>query len=1665
MSIKTFDELLAENEEKIKQRRAAKIQQEREKALSLLPDAPKSVTPEAIEMMQNMYLDYQGIKNEIAEKKQTQQSEGAATSIAKTGASVLTELSVGFGGSYLTKGGPRAAKLVKNLQLMMKGVRAARAGAVAVAGTPTPQTVVAGATGLALTEGGSWFLGNLASQTLRKALGDQDEYKASELIAAGAFGIIATPADKFITGAGRKFLSKRIPLKVSGEGIGFAFKAKERVIIKGVPTVISGASIGVAETALRDTVGIMLGEEGEFRDATEYWLAAGIGGGLNSIFHIFAKTGAWGRAQAGNVTERAVERVKERLSLLQKDLAKAKKAAASPRIGIEKSDALFAVKKLNKEIKEQSEAIALIQDFGDKIKEEARVAAKQEVNPAPEVIVRPDPIEEPTVTSKETETPEAKTEPPPLPKVDEKLEVSPEKTERVINDLTKRLKTLEQDIISGKITKDNFDPTEWAAIVNKTTKLLDALEFDTEQILRQIIKEGATPALFKNLQRNIDAHIKFVEFKAPMTAVSGNVVNFSNPKKSWESETAEFSIANSKELEALRNFKRYLDSVVDKSDDDSFFADTAQEYLDTKDTFRRNQRKKAREEAKEEQVVNLETRVKELEEKLAEKKKVASGKTATQPKTAKEKAEAQLEKEQQDFVEGKQDESPKKAAKEEDAELQELRERIAFYKKNKKEAAEIEELEASIDRLSKLGKEGDPEKISKLVSGKPKWAGIKKVKSYLEDLRSVDRALRRELKESLKPQKTPEEKMQDALNNRIQKLEKQLKEARGRAVGPDAKAADELAGETTVKKEDPPEVKELQAALNTYKRFEREAANYDAAVAEAERLKEILKRGDAAEMQQEVGRMPDNLKDDSVKSAYDKAVKEVKKRKAVMRRFLTEASKKEGKKAKAARDKELYENMLNVLNKGQDADKGHWFMRLVRRFRAARKASLINSAASAAAAFPTGIGEVFLKNPLKAAAFLIYGQKGYKTRFARAALSEAFIGIGQFFSLFNPGSLKRLKPNQVQRMFGRAFNEAVNPQTATSRFELETNAYRTIFPTGIRRVLTKAKNNAKLQEEGKEYLRKWISKEMMSGNLWNILALGMKTITGTDAAFSKINLDVAVRTRFKQQAIIEFPNNPSKAEKRFNQLLEAAQKDESGLILYEIDEEINDMLDLVRESMLMASSADGITSAKTMILDEVANNLSRMMNDDSRPFLAFIMEALMPFVGPGIRGAQRGLNLSGVALIKATYRLARPNKKYQNIFDKVKKEHEETIKQLEILKYEAKKAGNTTEALRIEKQIQQEQALADLADTRRVMENIDTLGTALVTVSLFSIGAMASKMGFGYGSNSHLTNEQKTRDKTKQEFTLFGMDISSWAPFVSPLVLIMDIINYFKAREEGTIAKDIDLPTVVKNSLKATVKEMPMNQGLKAMEDIFGEDSEKFWTALANTAGGYILPIPSQVRKRVENATREGTMNELRGENSASGFWARVWYGATGAAAPNKKRDVFGRIRESGRTIEFEFNRFATKEYSEPTFTEKQIANDKDGVITFRLSKQIRGIDLFSYRNKDGYTLYSAYADIVEKREILQKLENILTNKSNSRNTAWLRDLNIKERIGESEDFVNLGHARINRFIMKEHESAKKELLKNETLLKDFINSEGKTAFEVFEERGTRIEIPSPINP
>ena len=794
-----------------------KLEEERKQRAVIPP--PTGLSAEDLEVITNAGLVAQGIKEDDALKG--------------TLFGVGAELGIGVTASAFTKSGARASKVAKNIKTLInaaRGVKTISAGAVV---TPEPVSTAVGAIGFAAGEAAIWGFSNIIGQEVRKAYGIQDATRGSEVIAAAAFGILATPIDAGVVKAGRQFLNKRMPVKLTDDVIGKSFKTRE-LIVKGAPAVVSGAVQGMAETAMRQEVAILFEEEGADRNALEYLVAAGVGGGLNSVFHVFSKTGAFGRRQATKVTDRAVDRVKERINLLQKDLAKAKKAAASPRIGFEKSVAIQEVQKLNRKIKDELQVIALIEDFGDDIKKASKLAEKQEVTPAPDVVVKPEPLDEPKVTAKETEAPESETVKKPEPS--DKF-LPEEKVDSVIDDFSNdldELNNLEERINNGDLKAQEVQQKMIPAVINKSKKIVDAAEFDAENAVRKIVKGEDRANAFRELSKSLAVQIRVIEeVLGPLNNVVGSGVRANRKDVTIDENISKWSRATTEEIAALRNLKRYVDGAV-ADDVDEMFADTAQEYLSSKNKLRRNQRKKAREEAKGEQVVNLETRVKELEEKLAEKKAVESGKPAKQPKTAKEKAEAQLEKEQQDFVEGKQDEAPKKAAKEEDAELQELRERIAFYKKNKKEAAEIEELEASIDRLSKLGKEGDPEKISKLVSSKPKWAGIKKAKSYLEDLRGVDKALRRELKESLKPQKTPEEKLQDKIEAQKQKLQNRLTELQERAVGPKAKAADELVDAKPAKKEDTveegqtkieftdkdsAEVKDLKARIKSYERF------------------------------------------------------------------------------------------------------------------------------------------------------------------------------------------------------------------------------------------------------------------------------------------------------------------------------------------------------------------------------------------------------------------------------------------------------------------------------------------------------------------------------------------------------------------------------------------------------------------------------------------------------------------------------------------------------------------------------------------------------------------------------------------------------------------------------------------------------------------------------
>ena len=145
-------------------------------------------------------------------------------------------------------------------------------------------------------------------------------------MATGIFGSLTAPL--MVPGAftiGKKGAESQL-LKLTGQTAGDfgAYKKGGYLIVNGAKSFVSGATLGVAETALRQELQIALNER-ENRDTYEYLFAAGFGGGVNSIFQVWGKAGWWGRRQRDEVTDAAKNNINLGINKLKEELADLKK--------------------------------------------------------------------------------------------------------------------------------------------------------------------------------------------------------------------------------------------------------------------------------------------------------------------------------------------------------------------------------------------------------------------------------------------------------------------------------------------------------------------------------------------------------------------------------------------------------------------------------------------------------------------------------------------------------------------------------------------------------------------------------------------------------------------------------------------------------------------------------------------------------------------------------------------------------------------------------------------------------------------------------------------------------------------------------------------------------------------------------------------------------------------------------------------------------------------------------------------------------------------------------------------------------------------------------------------------------------------------------------------
>jgi hypothetical protein len=299
-------------------------------------------------------------------------------------------------GLALGTGVELTAPIASNIAYL-KWLNRAKAAAKATRGL---KATPLGLLGLGAAEVGIGALSNVANQKIQLHYKSQKKFKISEVMAAGVFN--ASPVVKVIDGLPVfKFLQPKTGSKFSYRNI----------ITKTGEKLVSGAAIGLLESAFRQSVSGLLQEEELFDEAgnvkegvyRDLLVSAGVGATLNTAMHggvglfsYWRTKGKAGRAEAVKLTDLMDGDLVKQIDDINKEIQ-----AEAADVGIftnfkEKNARIAALKKKKKQVEEAKQ---LNQQLKEEIQEENARVDEAEANPKPIE-------EEQTLTEEELDAPD-----------------------------------------------------------------------------------------------------------------------------------------------------------------------------------------------------------------------------------------------------------------------------------------------------------------------------------------------------------------------------------------------------------------------------------------------------------------------------------------------------------------------------------------------------------------------------------------------------------------------------------------------------------------------------------------------------------------------------------------------------------------------------------------------------------------------------------------------------------------------------------------------------------------------------------------------------------------------------------------------------------------------------------------------------------------------------------------------------------------------------------------------------------------------------------------------------------------------------------------------------------------------------------------------------------
>jgi hypothetical protein len=671
---------------------------------SLDAQVEKTTRPEPI---QETEVVTPAIAPEVLEARQIAEQElSTGQHITGTALGVSAELGVGLALTH------KLHRSQKYLQWLNNAKRISTVGIL----TPEPTTTIGGVVGLAASEAAIWATSNFIGQKIRQAYGLQDKVSGGEMIAASVFGVglVTKAADKFFR---------------LGPGVGAANAWKGReMLVNGTKTFVSGAALGLAESAMRQEIEAQL--NGKDRDEYDYLFSSLAGGTFNSLFSVWSRTGKWGRGKAAEAAENAKARLDKDIDDLKERLKEGKGRGSQ-----------FKIKK---EIATLEQSKELIDDSLNEIKTADEALSKQETNPKEvedidEPLIKKEEVEEePTVVDKEK------------PEVEEpEIEQLP----RVVDDEREDAFDVLRDRVS-KINKDNVT-TELPLIEREAKKVYNRTYRNLNDLTRKLAKNADDTDTIEAMLSEVQFFRKLnTEVKDIAETTGGRTLQAARRDSDKYRWLSKYSYRSRLEDAALAKLEVSLEAklgrtlISEDADIKSLFDDfvkikprikEAGKAIDEKVTRRAKARKK---------------------KEVTEEQKAADLKKAVQTKLTKLQKELdELRARFGDDIALEEAAAKVKKKRPKDPKQKDLEDRIKYYKEVEAEVAKIEQLEANLARVADIEARGVISELRAEVAPKPKGptkpSKVKELQKKIADskkrmkqkLADLDRAVVQEAKE------------------------------------------------------------------------------------------------------------------------------------------------------------------------------------------------------------------------------------------------------------------------------------------------------------------------------------------------------------------------------------------------------------------------------------------------------------------------------------------------------------------------------------------------------------------------------------------------------------------------------------------------------------------------------------------------------------------------------------------------------------------------------------------------------------------------------------------------------------------------------------------------------------------------------------------------------